>query len=88
MTMMMPGFTAEASLTRGRTGSSRMSSQPAGGAAGMIGPSGVYVQAGDTIYYCYKCMSGSDEPCCDAVASAPGGTSSPTGTTVLTYLSR
>ena len=86
--MTMLGFTAEASMTRGRTGFSRMFSEPGGDAAGMVGPAGVYVQAGDTIYYCYKCMSGSDEPCCNPVASAPGGTSSPTGTTVLNYLSR
>ncbi len=86
--MTMPGFAAEASLTRGRNSFSRRSSGPGGDAAGLVGPAGVYVQAGDTIYYCYKCMSGSDEPCCNPVASAPGGTSSPTGTTVLTYLSR
>jgi hypothetical protein len=86
--MATPGFTAEASMTPGRTSFSRISSEPGGDAAGMISPAGFYVQAGDTIYYCYKCMSGSDEPCCNPVASAPGGTSSPTGTTVLTYLSR
>jgi hypothetical protein len=86
--MTTPGFTAESSMRRGRTSFSRMSPVPGGDAAGMVSPAGVYVQAGDTIYYCYKCMSGSDEPCCNPVASAPGGTSSPTGTTVLTYLSR
>jgi hypothetical protein len=86
--MTTPGFTAEASMERGLTSFSGMSSEPGGDAAATVGPAGVYVQAGDTIYYCYKCMSGSDEPCCNPVASAPGGTSSPTGTTVLTYLSR
>jgi hypothetical protein len=86
--MTMPGLTAEASMTPGRAAISRMFSEPGSDAAAMVGPAGIYVQTGDTIYYCYKCMSGSDEPCCNPVARAPGGTSSSTGTTVLTYLSR
>jgi len=86
--MTMPGFSADASMTWGRTAFSRTIPGPSGDPAGMLGPAGVYVQSGDTIYYCYKCMSGSDEPCCNPVARAPGGSSSSTGTTVLTYLSR
>ena len=79
------GFTAEASMA-GRTGFGGVLRGRRRRRDGR--PDRVLCAGGRHDLYCCQCMSGSDEPCCNPVASAPGGTSSPTGTTVITYLSR